>query len=86
MNLEECKRIADDKLDRIRKIRRSMGRVEGEELEVLLSTNPSDSHRKNCLVLVFAYGEVSIKEFKWKDFAESHFDELTQKYGLKEEK
>ncbi len=81
MSLEECKRLAEEKRKKV--IRRSRGVVDGEDVNVFFSTPPLP--RTNCLVMVLAYGEVSLKEFKRKDSAERYFEKLTQDYDLEEE-
>jgi len=87
MSLEECRRLADERLERIRESRRSIGRVDGEEVEVSLSKSLSGVRRERWVVVVFAYGMTSLKYFKEKekDSAERYFEDLTQKYALKEE-
>ncbi len=96
MSLEECKRIAEEKLkeareraDTQKEKRHSKGRVDGEEVEVYLSRNMWEGINlwpgKPWLVAVWAYGEASAKYFKKKGPAERYFKKLTQEYGLKEE-
>ncbi len=92
MSLEECKRIAEERLKNIRERadarkekRHSMGRVGGEEVEIYLSRNILEWPRKPWLVAVWAYNEASAKYFRRKKQAEKYFEELTQEYGLKEE-
>ncbi len=95
MSLEECKKKAEKKLEkeigRRRVMRHSEGMVDGEYVRLILSRPPIEwpswGRSRSLVVAVFAYGEPSSKYFKQKekDSAERYFEELTQKYGLKEE-
>lgn len=91
MSLEECKKLAEEKREKEkehqRELRRSRGMVDGEDVRVYLAIDPLLWPRMRWVVLVSAYGELSSKYFKQKkkDSAEKYFEELTQKYGLKEE-
>lgn len=90
MSLEECKRIANEKLAEERETqketRRSGGYFDGENVRLCSTKNPLPWPRQRWVVLVNAYGVVSSKHFNQKEDAEKYFEELTQKYGLKEEK
>ena len=96
MSLEECKRLADERLKKARahasaqgERRHSTGRVDGEEVEIYLSRNIWEGidlwPGKPWLVAVRAYYEVSAKHFRRKERADRYFEDLVQKYGLKEE-
>jgi len=89
MSLEECKRLAKGKWGKKKElqleIRRSRGMVDGEDVWLCLSRNPFDWPRKDWVVLVSAYGEVSSRYFEQKDSVEKYFEELTREYDLKEE-
>ena len=89
MSLEECRRLAEEKREKGKTIRKHMrlssGEVEGEKVVVCFSKNLFSYPRKPFIVFFSAYGEVSIEYFKKKESAERYFEELTQKYGLKEE-
>ncbi len=84
MSLEECKRLAEERQKRRQESRRSTGMVDGEEVNVVLSRNSLNWPHSRLTVFFFAYGEVSTKDFKKKVLAERYFEELAQKYGLKE--
>lgn len=88
MSLEECKRLAKEKLEKDKELRKLMrhsrGVVDGEDVELYLSINPLDWPHKRWVVFVSAYGEISIKYFALKESAEGHFEALTQKHNLKE--
>ena len=91
MSLEECKRIAEEKREKLEALqkgrRHSRGEVEGEKVDVYFSKNPLplflESHQP-WVVFVSAYGQLSYKYFNKKKPAEDYFEELTQKYGLQE--
>ena len=87
MSLEECKRLEDERRERLQDRRRSIGKVDGEEVEIVFARNPLGSSPRKCwVVFVSAYNQISTKYFKKKekDSAERYFEDLTQKYGLKE--
>ena len=92
MSFEECKRIAEEKrekeLELQREMRRLSGFYKGEEVRLCFAIDPLLWPRMRWVVVVSAYGEVSSKYFneKKKESAEKYFEELTQKYKLKEEK
>ncbi len=89
MSLEECRRLAEKKREKVKTIgklmRLSRGEVEGVKVVVCFSKNLFLYPRKPFIVFVSAYGEVSTEYFKKKESAEKYFEELTQEYGLKEE-
>jgi len=82
MSLEECKRIADEGMAETRGARRrSLGMVDGEEVGVYLGRTLVGWP---WVVDVWAYGEMSSRYFSRKGSATVYFEELTQRYGLKE--
>ena len=92
MSLEECKRLAEEKLEKDKEIRKEMrhsrGMVDGEDVKLWFSANPLPWPRERWVVRVEAYGVGTQKYFKEKDkdSAESYFEKLTREYGLEEKK
>lgn len=86
MSLEECKRLADEKLKIMGKRRCSTGMVAGEKVWIYIAGNslPWPRH-KPWVVVVYAYGEISSKYFKQREPADRYFEELLRKHGLTEE-
>ncbi len=90
MSLEECKRIADERLKKARaraekqySDRRAGGWVDDGRVEIALYTI-----NQAWIVAVYSHKHYSTskKEFPRKEPAENYFEDLVQKYGLKEEK
>jgi len=95
MSLEECRRLAEEKLEKDKELRKEMrhsrGMVDGENVKVWFSANPfawprERWVRERWVVRVEAYGMGTQKYFKEKDkdSAEKYFERLTQEYGLEE--
>lgn len=92
MSLEECKRIADERLEKARaKIqysdRHARGQVDGEAVEIgLYVTRVGFPRRSNWIVAVLShkYWAISKKSFPRKKQAERYFEKLTREYDLGE--
>ncbi len=81
MSIEACKRLAGKREWE----RWAFGMVDGKLVVVTLKKNRFWFAFYKWGVLVLAYGETSGEYFGQRESAEEYFDELVQKYDLKEE-
>lgn len=92
MSLDECMRLAEKTKKRKKETRRAegliaslIGAVDDERILINL-TKPllGEFPFPTWVVYVHAYGELSRKYFYRRKSADNYFEELTQKYGLRE--
>jgi len=96
MSLEECKRLAEEKLAEARaraeiqySDRRARGWIDDRWVEIALYAILKEFPfpRESWIVAISPHKHFarSRKEFPRKESAEEYFEELTRKYGFKEE-
>jgi hypothetical protein len=81
MSLEECGKKA---LERRREERVASGLALGERITLVESRCIIGLPFPPCMVSLRAYGESSLKYLYHRKSADKFFDELVQRYGLKE--